>query len=76
MPELPHDVWTLIAGLLEVNHLLTLAAVNRSFYDIVLDARYGEIHWVKLDSYMLKTLIRLQCVPYNGYATVLLKYCI
>ncbi|KAF8229265.1 hypothetical protein L208DRAFT_1402514 [Tricholoma matsutake] len=60
MPELPHDVWTLIAGLLEVNHLLTLAAVNRSFYDIVLDARYGEIHWVKLDSYMLKTLIRLQ----------------
>lgn len=65
MPELPHDVWALIAGLLDADHLLTLASVNRSFYHIVLDARYGEIHWVKLDDYMLKTLIRLQSVVHN-----------
>jgi hypothetical protein len=64
MPELPHDVWTLVAGLLQPDHLLTLIAVNRSFYNIVLDARYGEIHWVKLDKYMLKTLVHLQYVSH------------
>jgi F-box domain len=67
MPQLPHDVWTLIAGFLPLDHLLTLAAVNRSFLHIILDARYGEIHWVKLDKYLLKTLIHLQCVSHHIY---------
>jgi hypothetical protein len=66
MPELPHDVWMQIAGLLTVDHLLTLVAVNRSFYDIVLDMRYREIHWVRLDKDMLRTLVCLQYVPYLG----------
>jgi hypothetical protein len=75
MPELPHDVWTQIAGLLTVDHLFTLVAVNRSFYNIVLDMQYSEIHWVRLDKDMLRTLVRLQCASYLDTLLELLKHC-
>jgi hypothetical protein len=65
MPELPHDVWRLITSLLEVRHLLKLSGVNRSFYNIILDTRYGEVHWVRIDDNMLKTLICLQYVTHH-----------
>ena len=78
MLDLPHDVWRQIADLLTVDHLLTLVAVNRSFYNIVLDMRYGEVHWVRLDNYMLKTLIRLQwvscCDPLRSYSNKVKRF--
>jgi hypothetical protein len=60
MPDLPHDIWAIIATLLDRIHLLTLVSVNRAFYNVVLDQRYGEIWWISLDKSMLRTLVYLQ----------------
>ena len=62
MPDLPYDVCFIIASHLEGSHLLTLASVNRAFYDIVLDTRYREIWWASLDQPMLRSLAYLQYV--------------
>ena len=62
MVDLPYDICCAIASHLEKDHLLKLASINREFYNIVLDTRYGEIWWVKLDKYMIRTLTRLQYV--------------
>lgn len=59
---LPEDIWQLIASWVPLHHLFTLISVNRAFYNIVLDARYREIHWNKLDGLMTKSLVRLRRV--------------
>jgi hypothetical protein len=60
--DLPHDIWLLIVSFVTKNHHRTLISVNRTLYNIVLDARYNEVQWIKLDKKMLFTLTRLQYV--------------
>ncbi|KAF9467581.1 hypothetical protein BDZ94DRAFT_1318558 [Collybia nuda] len=60
MVDLPHDIWEVISQHIPRKELLNLAAVNRPFYNIVLNTRYKEIWWVKLDESMVEYLRRLQ----------------
>ncbi|KAJ6510681.1 hypothetical protein C8R45DRAFT_394391 [Mycena sanguinolenta] len=57
---LPADLWECVAFFLSLRDLLPLISVNRAFYNIVLDMKYREIHWDKLDRHMTKTLVRLR----------------
>ncbi|KAJ7666948.1 hypothetical protein DFH06DRAFT_1185119 [Mycena polygramma] len=57
---LPEDIWQCVASFIAHTHLVTLISVNRAFYNIVLDAKYREIHWDKLDGRMTKSLVRLR----------------
>ncbi|KAJ6558273.1 hypothetical protein B0H19DRAFT_1150637 [Mycena capillaripes] len=57
---LPEDIWQCVASFIPSSHLYTLISVNRAFYNIVLDAKYREIHWDKLDGLMTKSLVRLR----------------
>ncbi|KAJ6510700.1 hypothetical protein C8R45DRAFT_964911 [Mycena sanguinolenta] len=54
------DIWECVAFFLSLRDLLPLISVNRAFYNIVLDTKYCEIHWDKLDGHMTKTLVRLR----------------
>jgi hypothetical protein len=58
---LPEDIWQCIASFIPQNALLRLISVNKAFYNIVLDTKYREIHWAKLDRPMIKSLVRLRC---------------
>jgi hypothetical protein len=60
--HLSYDLWEAVARYIERRELLELATVNEAFYNIVLDTRYGEIWWVKLDESMVGYLRRLQYV--------------
>lgn len=62
MVDLPYDVWAAIAHYIEEEKLLALASVHPAFLSIVLDTRYREIWWVKLDESMVSVLSRLQYV--------------
>jgi hypothetical protein len=57
---LPADIWECVAVFLPWRDLYPLISVNRALYHIVLDARYREIHWDKVDRFMTKTLVRLR----------------
>ncbi|KAJ7139982.1 hypothetical protein C8R43DRAFT_1018478 [Mycena crocata] len=57
---LPEDIWQCVASFIPDSHLLHLISVNKAFYNIVLDAKYREIHWNKLDASMIKSLVRLR----------------
>ncbi|KAJ7472018.1 hypothetical protein FB451DRAFT_1251692 [Mycena latifolia] len=57
---LPDDIWQCVASFIPDYQLLTLISVNKAFYNIVLDAKYREIHWAKLDGPMTKSLVRLR----------------
>lgn len=57
---LPEDIWQCVAWFIPHDHLLTLISVNKAFYNIVLDAKYQEIHWAKVDDLMVKSLVRLR----------------
>ncbi|KAJ7208433.1 hypothetical protein B0H12DRAFT_1242997 [Mycena haematopus] len=59
---LPADIWECVAFFLPWRDLLPLISLNRAFYNIVLDKKYREIHWEKLDRLMTKTLVRLRRV--------------
>ncbi|KAF7305461.1 hypothetical protein HMN09_00798800 [Mycena chlorophos] len=58
--DVPEDVWRLIASFLPESHRRTLISVNKAFYNIVLDERYGVVRWDKLDRAMIKSLARLR----------------
>ncbi|KAF7361491.1 hypothetical protein MSAN_01182500 [Mycena sanguinolenta] len=60
LPVLPADIWECVASFLSLWELLPLISVNRALYNIVLDMKYREIHWDKLDDHMAKTLVRLR----------------
>ncbi|KAJ7187014.1 hypothetical protein C8R46DRAFT_1058587 [Mycena filopes] len=57
---LPDDIWQCIASFLPSSSIAPLISVNRAWYNIVLDARYQEIHWDKVDAAMTRTLVRLR----------------
>ncbi|KAF7361492.1 hypothetical protein MSAN_01182600 [Mycena sanguinolenta] len=60
LPVLPADIWECVASFLSLRELLPLISVNRALYNIVLDTKYREILWDKLDVHMSKTLVRLR----------------
>lgn len=64
--DIPDDIWRIIA-----NHILQsgtshdlyrLISVNRSLFNVVLDMKYGEVRWTKLDWTVVRLLVRLQYV--------------
>ncbi|KAG6833345.1 hypothetical protein H0H87_008521 [Tephrocybe sp. NHM501043] len=59
MHDLPHGVWELVATHISQEELLALAAVNRTFLNITLDTRFGEVEWIQPNQRMVKALIRL-----------------
>lgn len=64
--DIPDDIWRIIA-----NHILQsgtshdlyrLISVNRSLFNVVLDMKYGEVRWTKLDRTVVRLFGRLQYV--------------
>ena len=65
--DIPDDIWRIIA-----NHILQqsgtshdlyrLISVNRTLFNVVLDMKYGEVRWTKLDRTVVCLLRRLQYV--------------
>ena len=61
--DVPIDIWRIIADLVLHNYPDTfqdLISVNSALFNIVLDERYREVRWVKLDKPMARLLARLQ----------------
>lgn len=61
MVDIPHDIWCQIALYIPSKNLSSLISLNRSLFNIVLDGRYQEVMWAKMDELMIRTLIRLRC---------------
>ncbi|KAK7039407.1 hypothetical protein R3P38DRAFT_2515328 [Favolaschia claudopus] len=57
---LPADVWECIAAFLSWRDLAGLISLNVALYNIVLNTRYRELCWDKVDNRMLKTLVRVR----------------
>jgi hypothetical protein len=70
--DIPDEIWRIIA-----NHILQcgtsysvlyrLISVNRTFFNVVLDMKYSEVRWTKLDRTMIRLLDRLQYVDLVGW---------
>ncbi|KAF7329143.1 hypothetical protein MKEN_00174900 [Mycena kentingensis (nom. inval.)] len=58
--ELPEDVWRCITGYLQYYELHPLLGVNRILFNVVLDERYKEVRWEKLDRATALSLKRLK----------------
>ncbi|KAJ7106265.1 hypothetical protein C8R44DRAFT_886146 [Mycena epipterygia] len=56
---LPEDIWRCVASFIPDGQLNTLISVNSALYNIVLDAKYQEVHWTKPDGEMSYSLARL-----------------
>ncbi|KAK7028387.1 hypothetical protein R3P38DRAFT_3189882 [Favolaschia claudopus] len=57
---LPDDVWECIAAFLSRRDLAGLISLNVALYNIVLNTRYRELCWDKVDKKMLKMLVRVR----------------
>jgi len=60
--DLPEEVWRLIASYLPERRIYELLSVNRTFFNLALEARYRVVRWTKLDKKFLDVLHRLQYV--------------
>ncbi|CAK5263295.1 unnamed protein product [Mycena citricolor] len=58
--DLPEDVWQIVALFFPQRELSPLISVNKALYNIVLNAKYREIHWDKVDKDLARTLVRLR----------------
>ncbi|KAF7290708.1 hypothetical protein MIND_01311500 [Mycena indigotica] len=58
--ELPEDVWRCVTDALSRSERASLLSVNRALFNIVLDERYQEVRWEKLDTSMAWSLERLK----------------
>ncbi|KAF8151777.1 hypothetical protein B0H34DRAFT_728965 [Crassisporium funariophilum] len=62
--DIPDDIWRGVADhiyLSQPRHeLYRLISVNRIFFNYVLDTKYREVWWTKLDNGLLRLLTRLQ----------------
>ncbi|KAF8804046.1 hypothetical protein BYT27DRAFT_7107977 [Phlegmacium glaucopus] len=62
--DVPDDVWRVVANdILQsgpVHDLYRLISVNRTFFNVVLDMKYREVRWTKVDGSMVRMLARLQ----------------
>ncbi|KAJ7773634.1 hypothetical protein DFH07DRAFT_801322 [Mycena maculata] len=66
VPLLPEDVWRCVASFIPYRQLLPLISVNKAFYNIVMNAKYQEIHWTMLNGSMIKSLARLRTPSIAG----------
>ena len=64
--DIPDDIWRIIANHIlqseTSNDLYRLISVNRTLFNVVLDMKYGEVRWTKLDRTVVRLLGRLQYV--------------
>ncbi|KAG6902694.1 hypothetical protein C0995_012834 [Termitomyces sp. Mi166 len=60
MQDLPPDTWALVARYIPPLTLPKLMSVNRAFFNLVLDTRYGVVEWGTLDTKLTQLLERLQ----------------
>ncbi|KAJ3511051.1 hypothetical protein NLJ89_g4322 [Agrocybe chaxingu] len=62
--DLPDDIWRLIASHISseepLHRFYRLISVNRTFFDVILDAKYSEVRWVRLSEKFMRGLQRLQ----------------
>ncbi|RDB16731.1 hypothetical protein Hypma_002431 [Hypsizygus marmoreus] len=58
---IPDDIWRSVGTFVPSEHLRTLLAINRSFFDLAMNARYREVNLTLLgDRGMIKLLQRLR----------------
>ncbi|KAF8966131.1 hypothetical protein BDZ97DRAFT_1809696 [Flammula alnicola] len=74
--DIPDDIWRNIAMYLQPpyasrRHLYRLISVNRTFFHVVLTAKYGEVRWIMLDRDFIRLLERLQNPIIAGYVQTL-----
>ena len=66
--DIPDDIWRIIANCIlqsgTAQDLYRLISVNRSLFNVVLDMKYGEVRWTKLDWTVVRLLGRLQYVGF------------
>ncbi|KAL4263476.1 hypothetical protein AB1N83_004804 [Pleurotus pulmonarius] len=57
--SLPYDVWHQVLEHLPAREKIRAMAINRTTYDIVLNAVYRDVYWERIDVVMVKSLICL-----------------
>jgi hypothetical protein len=66
--DIPDEIWRTIANYIlqsgTSHDLYRLISVNRTFFNVVLDMKYGEVRWTKLDWTVVRMLGRLQYVGF------------
>ncbi|KAG6832780.1 hypothetical protein H0H92_009398 [Tricholoma furcatifolium] len=63
MLSLPVEIWLHVATFLPSSSIDELLGLNRLFFDLAMDARYGDIQFDKVTSKALKTLSQLRSYP-------------
>ncbi|CAA7266759.1 unnamed protein product [Cyclocybe aegerita] len=62
--DIPDDIWRHIALHIAseepLHKFYRLISVNRTFFNVILDAKYGEVRWVRLSEKFMRGLQRLQ----------------
>ncbi|CAA7266762.1 unnamed protein product [Cyclocybe aegerita] len=62
--DIPDDIWYLIASYLadgrRAEDLRRFMSIHRCFFNFVLDLKYGEVRWVRIDKAFMTILKRLQ----------------
>jgi hypothetical protein len=58
----PAEIWLQIADFMPAHVVADLYAVNSQWFDIAMNARYGQISFAFLNRTMLRNLTRLRCV--------------
>ncbi|KAF9483712.1 hypothetical protein BDN70DRAFT_873566 [Pholiota conissans] len=69
--DLPDEVWRIIAHYASEGkssrEVAASMSINRTFFNVVLSAKYGEIRWFRLDKRFIRVLERLQDPFIAGY---------
>ena len=61
---IPHEIWLHIAQFIPETSLQNLYTINRSFFEIAMNARYREVHFSNFDSAMFWKFHRLKYTIY------------
>ncbi|KAJ6632442.1 hypothetical protein B0H10DRAFT_1865697 [Mycena sp. CBHHK59/15] len=55
----PDDIWQHIASFIAREDMNPLLEVNQALYNFVMDAKYREVIWAKVDGPLIRSLVRL-----------------
>jgi hypothetical protein len=56
MKDVPHDIWVSIAQYIPLDQLIGMYALNSSFFDIAMKARYAVVSFDRYDRRRLERL--------------------
>jgi hypothetical protein len=60
--QVPDDIWSYVAQFLPPKTLRNMLTVNRVFFEMAMDVRYREVHFLHVDSNSIKVLRRLKYI--------------